>query len=74
MKRYLQKQQPEAFHKKSVLKKFHKTHMKTSVSESLLQKTPTQMFFSVNFAKKFKSTYFIEHLRKAACVSNKITP
>ena len=37
--------------KKSVLKKFHKIHRKTSVSESLLQKRLQHKCFSVDFAK-----------------------
>ena len=38
MKKYLRKTRPEVFHKKGVLKKFHKIHKKTSASETLLQK------------------------------------
>ena len=74
MKRYLQKQRPEAFYKKVFLKNFTKPTRKRLCRSLFYKRDSDTNVFSVNFAKKFKSTYFIEHLRKAACVSNKITP
>ena len=37
------------------------------------KEAPTQVFLC-GFCENFKSTYFVEHLRTAAFVSNKSTP
>ena len=73
-----QKQPPEVFCKKSVLKKLRKFHRKTPVWKSLFNKfaglqpcifikkeTPTQVF-SCEICETFTNTYFEEHLRTTA--------
>ena len=68
---------------KGVLKNFAKNQKKTTVSVSFLIKlqawnftnkeTPTQVFFSVSFAKIFRTSFFIEHLRTTASLGSKHT-
>ena len=71
---YMQKQPPEMFFKKSVLRNFAKLTAKKPVPESLylikLQAWPATLLkkrlwhrcFPVNFAKISKNTFFTEHL------------
>ena len=71
-KSFIKKQPPEGFHKKGVLKKFHKIHLKTPVLESyfngvsglkavtLLKKRLQHRCFQVNFMK-FLRTPFLQN-------------
>ena len=68
-----QKQPPEMFCKVDVLRIFAKIHRKTPVSETLcnfIKKESLAQVFSCEICEISKNTFFLEHLRTTASVSN----
>ena len=63
--KFFQKQPPELFYEKGVLKNFCNIHRKVAELQPYQEETPTRMFSS-EYCKIFKNTYFEEHLLMAA--------
>ena len=62
---FFQKQPPELFYEKGVLKNFCNIHRKVAELQPYEEETPKRMFSS-EYCKIFKNTYFEEHLLTAA--------
>ena len=63
--KFFQKQPPELFYEKGVLKNFCNIHRKVAELQPYQEETPTRMFAS-EYCKILKNTYFEDHLLTAA--------